>query len=178
MHELLRGMGLTSIHHPGQVSDDYITSAAPICTDIDKVYQLIKPLFEQADAFSDTPFNIFYRRQFEDFPDSKFIAVYRSPAAWIKSIQRHTGGRKFGPFERTQYSFITGQDPRSIEEISNLELTEVYYRYYTEMIAFFRSQDPSRLLVVDLIDPDLPRMVAEFIGLDVGALEKLPHITD
>jgi len=178
VHKLLQGFGLTSIHHPGQVSNDYIEKAAANPWDIEAVYKVVKPLFAKADAFSDTPFNVLYPQLFRDYPDARFLALYRSPDLWIKSVRRHTAGRSFGPFERIQYFQLTGRRVNAIDEISNEEMTRIYFRYYADLMAFFNEKAPGRLLVADLTDPGIPEQIAEFLEIGKSETGKLPHITD
>lgn len=178
IYKYLIDLGFTSIHHPGQVSKEYLDAAAPICTDLDAVYRLVRPLAEQVDAVSDTPFNVLYRQLYNDFPNARFLAFCRPANAWIKSVREHCRDRDFGPFERTQYSELTNRNPTDIEDISDLELREVYYSYHAKLISFFRENAPNQLMIGELEEPDLSEKISTFLGLNHSTLSNLPHIAD
>lgn len=176
-HQLLQSFGLKSIHHPDDVSIDFKNRAKPISSSPRLVYEVVKPLFDQADAFSDTPFNIYYPRLFRKYQNAQFIVLTRPVKKWVRSVRRHTENRALGTFERTQYAFLTGRSIKMLTELSDYELMECYYRYHADLLKFFAKNGPDRLLITDLEDPETPERIARMIGV-TGVQPAMPHVTD
>ena len=133
--------------------------------DIDSIIKSIS----RADAFSDSPWFIFYKELYEAFPDAKFIFTARPNEKWIKSIVNHFGDdwqllqwRKF-------HEFVYGDD----EPLANEDLYLARYeRHNTEVLAFFN--DKTNFLEMNFVNGDEWKKLCNFLNKPIPT-EPFPH---
>lgn len=98
---------------------------------------------ERYDAFEDNPWPLLYAAMDEKFPGSKFIATWREPEAWFKSVDRH-----FGKDSTRMREWIYGPGngaPRGKHDV----YVGRYIRHYEEVEEYFRGR-PNDYLRLEL----------------------------
>jgi hypothetical protein len=124
---------------------------------------LIDRTFE-FDAFEDLPWSLVYREMATLYSDAKFILTLRkSEDAWLKSIKRHTEGRKWDGHE-----IVYGAEEATGSEGVYLDA----YRNHTDSVReFFSSPSQQGRLMEFVIDqPEISKgekwsRLCEFLGL-------------
>ena len=122
--------GLRSVHWPG-FAFDKACEPALADLDVEYVWSLYKDVVAANDAFNDLPTAFLWRCAFRDHKDAHFVIVLRSPEAWIKSIRRHTSGRKIDVMEKLQYWSIFDDRREHISDYPDDMIRDGYVRYYT-----------------------------------------------
>lgn len=162
--ELLRGAALRTCHWPARVAGvDYQAQVEGIETQLDKIVRLLHPVIESHDALADVPFPALYRELDAQYPGSRFIAIRRHPADWIRSVRKHCGGRALDPYERVQYWSCLESRPASLDEVSDDELLQMHRRHHERMLAHFRGRDD--FLLADMPAEDLGERISDFLGV-------------
>ena len=138
--------------------------------------------FRDAEILEDDPWWCpgFFRVVAERFPDAKFILLERDPDAWFDSMCHHSGGRN--PGWTDIHARIYGREkdleellrkqpagrPDAWSQLSIVEHREHYktmYRQHCEAVrSYFRDQ-PDRLFVGRLDDPDVFQGMCHFVGV-------------
>lgn len=98
-------------------------------------------VFENYDAFQDTPWFLIYKELFNAFPDAKFILTIRDEDKWIKSIQKHFGNNSFQYHNYIYGSYDTFTDEKIYRQ--------VYSKHNKECEMFFLEMK-KEILILDL----------------------------
>lgn len=162
--ELLRNAGLRSQHWPAHVDGvDYQSQVVGHETAPEKIVNILRPVFDAYDAFDDVPLPALYRELDRIYPDARFIAVYRDPFEWVRSVRQHCRGRLLHPYERVQYWRYLPDRPASLDDISDDDLVALYLRHHDELVRYFSGR--GNFLLGNLTDPDLGKKITNFLKL-------------
>jgi len=172
VHELLLRSDVKSVHWP--VLCNGVNYEDPIAgreSDRPFVAATLAPLIEDIAAVSDVPIPALYDLLDAAYPNSGFIAIYRSPFDWVRSVRSHVNTRDLHPFERVQYwRYLPGQ-PTSLREVDDATLYAMFLTHYRDILSFFR--DRNTLLFLDLQEPNLGEKVCEFLDLPATDLRNI-----
>jgi hypothetical protein len=172
----LRNAGLRTCHWPGIVNGvNYEKQIVGWETQPDKIVEILHPVFGGFDAFSDVPLPVLYQELDAVYPESKFIAVFRNPVDWVRSVRRHCGIRPLNPFERAQYWRYLEAKPTHLGSLPNDCLVRMYLRHYEELIAYFNGR--KNLLLVNLSDPEIGDKLAAFIRVEPQQFPRFDRYT-
>jgi Sulfotransferase domain len=90
MDLFLQQSGFRTCHWPAHYNQiDYQSRVADLEDQPDRVVDILRPMLEVFDAFSDVPIPAIYPTLDKTYPGSKFIAAYRNPFDWYRSVRRH-----------------------------------------------------------------------------------------
>ena len=164
VHELLLRSGVISVHWPVLCKGvNYEDPVAGRENDRPFVAATLAPLIDGITAVSDVPIPALYDLLDASHPNSGFIAIFRNPFDWVRSVRSHVGFRDLDPFERVQYwRYLSGQ-PTSLREVDDATLYAMFLTHYRDLLSFFRNRD--NLLFLDLQEPNLGEKVCEFLDL-------------
>jgi len=142
--------------------------------------------FKKSQVFEDDPWwcGDFYKVLFHRFPRSRFIQFTRDPDRWFDSMLSHSEGRSLGNTYRhsklyrreSEYYERFGDITYGNDEIDNLlPLTEDHRSHYTgvyglrnrEISEFFAAHDPSRIVSLELEDPQKWVKLGDYFGISV-----------
>lgn len=144
--------------------------------------------FKSHQVFEDNPWweGDFYKILFHRFPDSKYILFTRNPDKWFNSMLSHSHGKTLGntfmhsKLYRRELEFYklypTGEYYKTIKSYKKkLELREINRQHYIdvynlrnkEIIDFFNFYDPSRLIHLELEDPNKWKKLGAFFRIEV-----------
>lgn len=155
---LLRKLGYKSLHWGGEVLSEKEIENLPAS----KVFEKFYPILDNFDAFSDVPFNCYYRELSALYPDAKFIHVVRDIPGWISSVRKHIGEREFDLYEYYQYSMYSKPHSNYITEWSDEQLQAFYMTHLNAVNNYFGG-DRRKLLVCKL-DDTAGKKIANFLG--------------
>ena len=160
----LKNAGLKTCHWPAVVDGvDYQSQIVGSETARKKIVRILKPVFDAYDAVSDVPLPALYRELDEAYPDARFVAIYRNPFDWIRSVRRHCADRPLDAYERVQYWRYLDDRPERLEDIADDVLLRVYLRHYSRLAAYFHGRQ--NFLLVDLGDREIGAQIASFLGV-------------
>lgn len=172
---LLGALGYRALHWPWRVgSIDVEAAIADGEDDPDHVWQVIRPVVDRFDAFSDTPFPVLYLQLFAAHPEARFVLMHRSPDAWLRSVRRHVGGRRLDVMERVLYWRYLAGRPERLSEVSDTALLAMHWRHLAEVTAWFAGHAPERFAVIGVDEPMPGERLQQFLGFP--ALHALPHL--
>jgi len=119
------------------------------------------PTLRQYDAFTDNPYFSIWRPLAERHRDAKFILTLRDRNGWIESCVRYYEGRRIRPMR--SWMFGEHADPSS----SDAARAEWLARYDAHNAAVRRhfSDDPERLLIMNIAEGDGWEQLCRFLGL-------------
>ncbi len=168
----LQQAGFRTCHWPAYYNQiDYQSLVADLEDQPDRVVDILRPMLEAFDAFSDVPIPAIYPTLDKVYPGSKFIAAYRNPFDWYRSVRRHCAKRPLDPYERVQYWRYLTDRPTHLDEVSADHLVAMFLRHYAEMLAYFDGRQD--FLLVDINDLDCGAKIARFLGTSP---RKFPHV--
>jgi len=100
-------------------------------------------------VFEDRPWNVgdMYRRLDERFSDARFVLTVRDEESWWRSLERWLTVVK--PWVLPRYLAHL-----RIPTLSRETAIESFRRYNAEVVAYFRTRDPQRFLVMDVAKGD------------------------
>lgn len=134
-------------------------------TDTAAVTDILAPLIDAYDAFSDIPIPVLYRELADRWPASKFVLVHRDPVAWVRSVRKNQKNRKLSPFNKVQYHFYMGTGFSAVSELADEDLIVLYFRHLFGVYEFFEARgELDRLCVVGIGDPEAGEKVSRFLG--------------
>lgn len=163
VHRLLRDLGYKSLHWPIRDGDrDIRAEVAGNETDLEFIWASLSSLIDRREAFSDVPFPVLYQQAARDFPDAKFVLVTREPDAWLNSVRRHIGFRKFRVFERVQYWHYFPNRPDKLSAINTKKLLELQEIHQNAIEAIVTSSD--KLLSISLENKNVGETICDFLG--------------
>jgi glycosyltransferase involved in cell wall biosynthesis len=170
--QFLQAAGMRICHWPARVDGvDYQSQVVGIETSRRKIVRILGPVFEAFDAFDDVPLPVLYKELDAAYPDARFIAVYRDPFEWVRSVRRHCRGRKLDPYERVQYWRYLEGKPESLDDVSDDSLVAVYLRHHEELVNYFAGR--GNFMLANLSDPDIGKKLSAFLKV---APHKFPQV--
>ncbi|TRZ45004.1 sulfotransferase family protein [Robertkochia solimangrovi] len=126
------------------------------------------PILEVAhkhNNFEDWPWPLIYKELYKEFDDAKFILTIRSsPEEWYNSLCKHairTGPTKFR-------KLIYGHEMPQEYMKQHLDF---YNQHNKNVIEFFNSVDPNKLLVISLNEGNNWQKLCEFLDKDIPEVE-------
>lgn len=124
---------------------------------------------EKYDALTGYPYNVSYEYFDKKYPDAKFILITRPVSEWVPSIKRHSEGMPFTPQRLAAWSQYISKDAKRIEDVSDLELENLYNDHNKKIFEYFKNSN--NFLHLELSDPGKNIKIAEFLGKDASGLE-------
>lgn len=113
---------------------------------------------DRADAFSDSPWYLYFREFHQAFPDAKFIFTQRSNEKWIKSVVNHFGDNWQLLQWKQFHEFVYGTgEPLGNEEI----YLKKYQRHNSEVLSYFEGKP--NFLHMNFSNGDGWEMLCEFL---------------
>jgi glycosyltransferase involved in cell wall biosynthesis len=168
----LRNAGFKTCHWPAVVEGtDYQSKIVGSEAARAKIVRILRPVFDAFDAVSDVPVPALYKELDKYYPDAQFIAIYRNPFDWVRSVRRHCDGRPLDPYERVQYWRYLNTKPQRLEEITDDLLIRMYWQHYSGLSAHFNGR--SNFVLVDLSDPEIGTRLSSFLNIPT---EEFPRI--
>ena len=166
----LRNAGLNSCHYPSVVDGVcYELKCLGSETAPQKIVELLRPVFDAFDAFSDLPIPAIYEELDASYPDAKFVAVYRNSSDWVQSVRHHTRSRNLEIYERVLYWHYLHNRPVTLDDVSDDVLANVHQLHHEGLATHFN--DRNNFLIVDLADPNIGQKLSSF--LDIAAQDFL-----
>ncbi|HEX3883392.1 MAG TPA: sulfotransferase [Stellaceae bacterium] len=158
----LRQSGLGVCHWPARVDGvDYQAKVVGIETDRKQIVGMLRPVWEAYDAFDDVPLPVLYRELDEAYPDARFVALYRDPFEWVRSIRVHCRGRVLDPYERVQYWHYLDEKPEKLDDVPDDRLIAMHLRHHEELMTYFRGR--GNFMLANLADPDVGKKLSAFL---------------
>jgi hypothetical protein len=152
LHEALKLLGYTSLHHGGPETTARIRRA------IEERKPVLHYLDPRFDAFSDTAITRYYHLADVQYPGARFILTVRDIDGWLDSRRRHVEkNRRLKEVGRYQHSFLKVELGRWRAE---------YRRHYGAVQSYFANR-PGDLLVLDIVGGDRWEPLCEFLGQPV-----------
>lgn len=173
LHHYLRRLGYKSIHWPHVVHGvNYQKLCIPVLHNREEVVDVLKPVIDEFEAFTDIPFAALYEELYGRMPDSRFILLYRDSDHWWESVARHwrlsaTRPRCLDPYEYLVYNLYSSEELTTVTIQDKNRLKEIYLQHNEAVAAFFRSMSES-LTVVPLNDSDVGAKICRFLGVESG----------
>lgn len=166
---------MKSIHWPGAYGGfDYEASVAGHEESVDFIADALRPVFDAFDVISDVPVPVIYERLHQMYPGALFIALYRNPFSWIKSVRKHVGEREFYPLEKAQYWRYVPGNPKTITQISDLQLLSMYLGHYACLIKYFDGND--NFFIGDLERLDVGDLMSKYLDLPPISMNKVDNV--
>lgn len=170
----LQNAGFRGGHYLDYVDGiDYETQTIGFESEPGQVAEILRPAVEKFDALSDVPIPGIYKELDAGFPGAKFIAVYRNPFDWVRSVRHHCKGRPLTPYERVQYWRYLGDRPTYLDEVSDERLLAMYLRHNQELLHHFIGRPD--LLLVDLTDSEIGNKIAAFLDVVPGEFPDIDY---
>ncbi len=121
-------------------------------------------------AMEDRPWNVhdMYQRLYAQYPDSLFILTVRDEDDWWRSVYRWITVEKPQVQSRYLLHFRTGA-------IDRVDFIRAYREYNAEVIAWFESNAPDRLLVLEMGVGDEWKEICGFFGVPIPPVP-YPHV--
>ncbi len=174
LHHFLRRLGYKSVHWPHVVAGiNYQRVCIPVLHDRNKVVNVLQPLIEKFDAFTDVPFPALYKELHERVPDGRFILLERDGDEWWESVARHwrlspARSRRLDPYEYLAYNLYSDEELELVTIRDRVRLKEIYLRHNEAVASYF--QDKGEVLtVVSLDDGEIGTKIRRFLGVDKEA---------
>ncbi len=160
----LKKAGFKTCHWPAVVDGiDYQSKIVGSETARAKIVKTLRPVFDEFEAFSDVPLPALYKELDKAYPDAQFIAIYRNPFDWIRSVRRHCADRPLDPYERVQYWHYVASKPEYLKEISDDVLLRMYWQHYNLLSTYFDGRP--NFLLVDLSDREIGQRLSSFLNI-------------
>lgn len=170
----LRSAGLNTCHYPSIIDGIcYELKCLGWETAPQKIVELLDPVFEAFDAFSDLPMPAIYEELDENWPDAKFVAVYRDPSNWVRSVRRHTRSRFLEIYERVLYWRYLHSRPMTLDDVPDDVLVDLHRVHHEGLAEHFKQRN--NLLIVDLGDPNIGRKISSFIEVPIQEFPKFDY---
>ena len=177
----LETLGLRSRHWITEVDGVSLESQViPYLNDRMQILEVLAPVIERFDAFTDVPFPGLYSELDQKYPNSKFILVTRSFDDWWESLKRHWNldarhYKPLDPYEYIQYNHYSDRDMHYIT-LGDKELVRNMIRTHVGSVRDHFAGRSEKLLDVKLEDPDIGSKISGFLGLSCVA--SFPHHGD
>lgn len=170
-HHYMRRLGFRSIHWPHVVEGvNYERLCIPALKHRETVVNVLQPVLDRFDAFSDVPFPALYRELYDTVPGSRFVLVERDCDQWWKSLMRHwrvapSRPRRLDPYEYLLYNLYSEDEITHVSHHDEARVKDIYERHGESVRAFFEGRRGS-LITVRLEDPDIGARICAFLGVE------------
>lgn len=173
----IQNAGFREFHWPAVVDGvDYQSRIVGAEANPARIVEILRPALDAYDGFDDVPIPALYQELDAVYPDSKFIAVYRNPFDWVRSVRQHCGGRLLEPYERAQYWRYFPDHPPTLDVVTDAALVQMYLRHYQEIVSHFEGRD--NLALVDLSDSDIGQKLASFLKVPAARFPQYDYKKD
>ncbi len=169
--QFLLDAGINSLHTPtGRSNLSYYFNARRNWsgreTDLGFIFEhMMKNIAEDYEAVIDD-IGVLYEEAYKQYPDAKFILVFREPEAWAKSVRKHIDERELVASERVQYWKYLTEKPETITDVPNERLAEMCSNHKTQVEAFFEARPEADFVSADLNDSALGQKLSRFLGIE------------
>lgn len=159
----LQDAGYRTCHWAAVVDGvDYQRQVAGLETQPERILEILRPVVDAHDALADVPTQAIFRQLDAAYPGSRFIAVHRSPFAWVRSVRKHCAGRRLHPYERAQYWCYLTDKPETLDAVSDERLVDLHLQHHGQLASHFSGTN--RLLIADLDDAAIGEKLSTFLG--------------
>lgn len=163
---LVENLHINAAHHPRRIGDVDLRDAVRGSEhDLEKVFQIFRPVVGAFDCVADVPFPVLYRYLDRYYAGSRFILLRRNAKAWVRSARNKTKDRELTPFEKVQYWHYLPQRPLLLSEVDDQSLIEMHERHVAEAVDYFQSRSPERFGLFNLDDRGLASSLSQFLNL-------------
>jgi len=160
----LRNVGLDTCHYPSIVDGIcYELRCLGWETAPQKIVEVLRPVFDTFDVVSDLPIPAIYEELDATYPTAKFIAVYRDPSDWVRSVRQHTRSRNLQIYERVLYWRYLRNTPTMLDDVPDDVLLDLHRFHHEGLFTYFRNRN--KFLSVDLVDTDIARKLSSFLEI-------------
>ena len=164
----LNKTGLTSL-------GNYNLYCSPTYENIVKAKNNINEIYEIADnfeIFEDQPWPLIFKELYYKYPESKFILTIRkNDEEWFDSLVRNS--QKKGPTKQSLevYGYY---DPNESNKLDHLI---IYKNHNSDVINFFKKNNPNKLLILSTDDFNKEEKIYNFLekDFDKDNYIKYPH---
>jgi hypothetical protein len=164
---LISMLGFRTVHYPEFFRGwNLMEAVRGFEDDPNRIVDVLEPIIQSADAFSDIPIPTLYRQLAERWPTSRFVLVHRDPAGWVSSVRKHVGSKNLSPYNRIQYGHYLGTDIKNLLQVTDEQLVDMYFRHLYEVYDYFHEErrEPERLCMVCISNPSIGERIAGFLG--------------
>ena len=173
----LQNAGFRRCHWPAVVNGvDYQSKIVGMEAETTKIAATLYPVFDAFDVVDDVPVPVLYKELAVMYPDAKFIAVYRNPFDWLRSVRNHCGARLLDPYECAQYWKYLNNRPVSLQDVPDDALIAMFLRHYQDVLNHFAGR--GNFLMVDLADSEIATKISSFVGFSGRVFPKLDYKTN
>lgn len=163
---LVENLKVDAAHHPRRIGDVDLRDAVRGSEhDLEKVFQIFRPVVDAFDCLADVPFPVLYPYLDRHYAGSQFILLHRNPIAWVRSARIKTRDRELTPLEKVQYWRYLPQHPLLLSEVDDQSLLDMHERHVAEAVDYFQSRSPERFGLFNLDDRGLASSLSEFLNL-------------
>ena len=118
---------------------------------------------EENDAFTDSPWFLFYELFDNLYDNAKFIHAIRDPESWYKSCLKYFKDSPAAPIDK----FIYGNDVAASVENNKTLWIERYLRHNQEVLDYFKGRD--NFLLIDFFNKEgVEDEICNFLGINRG----------
>ena len=145
--------GYKPIHNPsGRSNFDFQHLWCDRYKDLDYIFNtIVEHCSYRYNAVSDNPMAALYEQAYIRYPSSKFILSTRDVNDWIKSVRKHIGSRDLVPAEIIQYWKFTKNKPKKINDLSDMDMKNIYLKHIDDIKNFFQANNIlSQLCTINL----------------------------
>lgn len=170
----LRNAGLNTCHWPSIVDGIcYELKCLEFETAPQKIVELLHPVFDAFDVLSDVPIPAIYEELDANYPDAKFIAVYRNPSDWVRSVRKITRSRNLEIYERVLYWRYMRNAPITLDDVPDDVLADLHRFHHEGLYRYFNSRD--NFLRVDLMDSNIGKKLSSFLEIPSQEFPKFDY---
>tara|TARA_R110002020_G_scaffold417571_1_gene626722 strand:+ start:24274 stop:25020 length:747 start_codon:yes stop_codon:yes gene_type:complete len=120
-----------------------------------------------------------YEQLFYKYPNSRFVLQTRATKKWIISKLKHAGWNSKTIIEKDNPEKITHDLWKYKSLLTIKKFIEHKESYEQKVINFFKQNDPSRLIIIDITDKDTQeeeyKRLINYLDLKTIIPNKLPH---
>lgn len=135
---------------------------------INEIYKIA----DKFEFFEDWPWPLIFKKLYTKYPKSKFILTIRkNEEEWFDSLLRHS---KRNPSTKQRLEIYGHYDPNETNKIDHITF---YNNHNTDVLNFFKENNPDRLLILSTDDSNKEEKIYNFIDkfFDKDNYIKYPH---
>ena len=157
--EFFENLGYRSIHWIGtRINPDAFKNMS-----IEEILSFSSYLEEEYDVFSDYPYCMSYEYFDKKYKDTKFILFTRNTDEWITSVRNHDQLTSFTPIRIASWEKYLKIKNKTIEDISNKELENLYAQHTKDVIKYFKKS--KNFIHLDLNDKNKANKICKFLNI-------------
>jgi len=156
--------GFNTQHWPGKMFDK-ACNAAIESLDYNFCYKLYSSWLNDADCFADLPLPIISDALIKNYPEAKFIIIFRAADEWLRSARKHVEKRSCDNLELLQYSLLTGEVKPHLKDYTDKEMIVGYKKFHVDLVNKL-AKNKSDFIVLELDDENISGKLSSFLGID------------